>query len=111
MNLFISSFGNNLESLPNPRFGRAEFYIKYILEDNTWEAFENPAITKSGGAGVAAAQFLVNQQADIAISGRFGPNAFHALKSAKIKMFTFENSYKTIKDVIQAYKQNILKEA
>lgn len=111
MMIVISSLGKTLESPPNPRFGRTEFFIKYNSEDNTWEALENPAVTQRGGAGIAASQFLVNHNITAAISGHFGPNAYSALNSAKIKMFTFQTNYNTVSDVIQAYKQNSLKEA
>ena len=111
MILIISSCGKTLESPPNPRFGRSEFFIKYNLEDNSWEALENPAASQSGGAGVAASRFLVNQHADIAISGRFGPNAYRALSSANIEMLTFNNTIKNITQVIEAYRQNQLKKA
>lgn len=111
MFLIISSQGKSLKSKPNPRFGRAEFFIKYNLDDETWEALENPAASQSGGAGVAASQFLVNQNVEVAISGRFGPNADRALTSANIKMLTFDNSFNSIMDVINAYQQNELEEA
>ena len=108
MILFISSSGKSLESPPNPRFGRTEFFIKYDLEDDTWNALENPAAAQSGGAGVAASQYLVDQNANVAISGRFGPNAYRVLDSAKIDMLTFDKSHNTIKDVIDAFKDNSL---
>jgi len=111
MILMISSLGTTLEGPPNPRFGRTETYIKYNLEDDTWVALENPAVSQAGGAGVAASQFLANQGAEIAISGRFGPNAYHALNAAGIKMMTFDGNYKTVEQVVKAYKENLLVEA
>jgi predicted Fe-Mo cluster-binding NifX family protein len=108
MILIISSTGKTLESPPNPRFGRSGLFIKYHLEDDNWETLKNPAVSQSSGAGVAASQFLVNQNADVAISGRFGPNAHRALDSANIKMYIFDPSNKTIKEVVEAYKQNAL---
>jgi predicted Fe-Mo cluster-binding NifX family protein len=110
MILIISSFGKTLKSLPNPRFGRTDFFIKYNTEKDEWEPLENPAVSQYGGAGIAASQFLVNQKASIAISGHFGPNAYRALSSADIKMYTFNNSHETIEDVVKAYKQNSLEE-
>lgn len=111
MILFISSAGKFLESSPNPRFGRTEIFIKYDSEDNTWEALDNPAASQSGGAGVAASQYLVDQNADVAISGRFGPNAYRVLNSAQIEMLTFDKSHNTIKDVVQAFQENSLEKA
>lgn len=110
MNIIVSSFDKDLHSSPNPRFGRSEYFIKYNLEEKTWEALENPAISQSGGAGIAASQFLADQKASVVISGHFGPNAHRALNAAKIKMFTFNNSFQTIEDVIQAYQNDLLEE-
>jgi len=110
MFLMISSLGTTLESPPNPRFGRSEFYIKYNLEDDEWEAINNPAALETGGAGVAAAQFLSNQSVSVAISGRFGPNAYRALKAADIQMLTFNQLFHTVQEVIEAYRDNRLDE-
>lgn len=111
MILMISSLGNTLDSPPNPRFGRTEIYIKYNTEDDTWVALDNPAVSQAGGAGVKASQFLVNHEATTAISGRFGPNAYQALNAAGIKMLTFDGNHVSIKQVVDAYKGNLLKEA
>jgi len=107
----ISSFGKTLKSSPNPRFGRTDFFIKYDTEKDDWEPLENPAVSQSGGAGIAASQFLVNQNAAVAISGHFGPNAYRALSSANIKMYTFNNTHETIENVVEAYKHKSLEEA
>jgi predicted Fe-Mo cluster-binding NifX family protein len=110
MNLMISSQGETLESQANPKFGRTPFFIKYDLEDQSWNAYPNAAINQRGGAGVAASQFIIDQGAVVAISGRFGPNAYSALKSAGIKLMTFDGFDLTISDVINAYTNNQLKE-
>jgi predicted Fe-Mo cluster-binding NifX family protein len=110
MHLMISSQGQTMESKGNPRFGRTPFFIKYNTEDETWKAFENPAQSHQGGAGVAAAQFLINQKAVVAISGRFGPNAHATLSAAGIKMVIFSDPDQTIQDLIKAYQQGLLEE-
>jgi len=108
MILMISSYGDTLESKPNPRFGRTSTFILYNLDEDSWKALDNPAVTATGGAGVAASQFLVDHGAQIAISGRFGPNAHQALKAAGIKMLTFDDAQSTVGTVVDAYKNNQL---
>lgn len=108
MILMISSYGDKMESQPNPRFGRTPFFILSNLDEDIWEALENPAITAQGGAGVAASQFLIDHSAQVAISGRFGPNAHQALNAAGIEMLTFDDNQKTIQSVIEAYKSGDL---
>lgn len=108
MKIMISSHGDTLQSQPNLRFGRTETFILCNLDEDSWEVFDNPAVTASGGAGVAAAQFLIDHSTKVAISGRFGPNAHQALSAAGIKMLTFNDSHDTILSVIEAYRNNDL---
>jgi predicted Fe-Mo cluster-binding NifX family protein len=108
MIVIISSQGDTLDSKPNPHFGRSPTFISYDTEKDTWNAFDNPAVSEPGGAGVSASQFAVDHHASAVISGRFGPNAFRALNSAGIQMFTFDPSCDSIADAIQAFKNNLL---
>lgn len=110
MKIFISSQGETLNSQADPRFGRTPFFIKYDLLSKTWEVNKNNAINRSGGAGVAASQFLIDNGAKAAISGRFGPNAYRALKSAGIRMFKFNNTSQSISEVIEAFENDKLEE-
>lgn len=110
MTIIISSQGNTLQSQPSLRFGRTPIFIKYDLEDNAWEALDNPGVSQSGGAGVSASQFLIDQNASTALSGRFGPNAHRVLKAADIRMVTFDETYPTVLSVIDAFKANQLNE-
>lgn len=111
MIIMISSQGKSIDSQPNPRFGRTSYFIKYDLDKDSWSAFENMAVSQRGGAGVAAAQFLIDHKTNIAISGHFGPNAYQTLNAAGITMQTFnEGDFGSIKDVIEGYKKNQLKE-
>jgi predicted Fe-Mo cluster-binding NifX family protein len=110
MIIVISSQGNDLQSKPSLRFGRAPIFIIYNLETNAWEAIDNQAVSQSGGAGVAASQTLIDKKATVALSGSFGPNAQRALTSAGIKMLSFDDSFNTIQDVIEGYKNDALNE-
>ena len=103
MIIMVSSNGNNLESQTNPRFGRTTWFIKYDTDQETWEAFENQAVSQRGGAGIAAAQFLIDQGVQAAISGHFGPNAHQALSAGGIEMYTFNNEQKTVQEVIAVF--------
>ena len=108
MLLMISSQGDSLHSQPSLRFGRAPYFIQYDLNSDEWAAYQNKAVMESGGAGVVAAQFLSDHQTDVALSGRFGPNAHQALSAAGIQMQTFDGQYETVQDVINGYKSGNL---
>ena len=111
MILMISSQGNSVNSKPNPRFGRTPWFIKYHTADGTWTAVENPAMNEPGGAGVAAAQCLIDQTTEVAISGRFGPNASRALQAAGIKCYVFDNESESVNKVIEQFSAGQLKES
>ena len=108
MQLMISSEGEYLESKPSLRFGRAPYFIKYNLEEGTWEALKNPATDQRGGAGVKAAQIIIDHNITHVLSGRFGPNAHQALSAAKLRLITFDGKYISVNEVIKAFKNNDL---
>jgi len=110
MEIVISSEGQTLESHPSLRFGRAPYFIKFDLEKETWEAIQNPAIDQSGGAGIKAAQTIIDQNISNVLSGRFGPNAHRALTAAGIKLTVFNGNYHSINEIIDAFKKNELNE-
>ena len=108
MIVIISSQGSTLASKPNPQFGRSPAFISYDTDNDTSTAYDNHAVSQPGGAGVSAAQFAVDHGVSAVISGRFGPNAFRALNSAGIQMFTFDPSCESVEDAIQAFRNNLL---
>jgi len=97
-----------IESSVDPRFGRAPYFILVDAETSKWEACINPAVNQSGGAGVAAAQFVINKKADAVISGDFGPNASKALNEAHIKMNMYTGEISSVKEAVDLYRQGNL---
>lgn len=108
MIIFISSLGSSIEDQVSARFGRCPWLIRYNSADSTWHALQNSADSQAHGAGVAAAQTLIDNGCQIAISGRFGPNAHQALSAAGIKLFTFEDESLKVSDVIQLWREDQL---
>ncbi|MFY9473098.1 MAG: NifB/NifX family molybdenum-iron cluster-binding protein, partial [Tepidanaerobacteraceae bacterium] len=47
----ISSKGNSMESMMDPRFGRAEYFIIADTDTMEFEVLENTAAVSGGGAG------------------------------------------------------------
>jgi predicted Fe-Mo cluster-binding NifX family protein len=80
MKLCISSTKNDLEASVDARFGRCQYFLFVDTETMNFEAVGNPAFTAGGGAGIQAAQAVVNKGADAVITGNVGPNAFQALE-------------------------------
>jgi len=108
MIIIISAQEPNLEGAINERFGRCPFLIKIDTSNNQWEPFQNPGISQSGGAGVAAAQFVIDQKVNAVISGDFGPHAANALRASAIEMRLFSDNISTVQQALDAYKQESL---
>lgn len=108
MIVFITAKTSSLHSEVDDRFGRAAFFIKIDTENGQMEAFENHAVNQSGGAGIAAAQFIIDHQGQAVISGDFGPNASDALCAAKIKMYVFTPDIKTVQQATEAFQKGQL---
>jgi predicted Fe-Mo cluster-binding NifX family protein len=108
MKLVISAQNPFLESHIDSRFGRSPWLILFNTETNQWEAFQNPGANQSGGAGVVAAQLVVDQKADVVISGDFGPHAATAFQAAKIEMRLFTKTTATVQEAVDHFKNNQL---
>jgi predicted Fe-Mo cluster-binding NifX family protein len=80
---------NGLESIMDPRFGRAFAYLVVDVDTNTVVAdLENKMRDAAHGAGTGAAAMMAGNNVKAVISGRFGPKAFQALSSLGIEMWT-----------------------
>ena len=66
-------------------FGRAPFFL--FSENGTDTILKNPAAQAQGGAGIQAAQFLVDQGAEVLITVRCGQNAADVFKAAQMKVY------------------------
>lgn len=75
-------------------FGRTPFFLIYDTETNSSVFLENSAAGSQGGAGIKAAQIIVDSGANAIITPRCGENAAAVLKAANIKL------YKTVNDII-----------
>ena len=69
--------------------------MSYEKETGKSVFLENSAAASRGGAGIKAAQMIVDNQAKALLTPRCGENAAEVIKSADIKI------YKTIKSSIQ----------
>jgi predicted Fe-Mo cluster-binding NifX family protein len=77
-------------------------YLFVDTETMEFEAIENPAISAPGGAGIQAAQFVVEHGAQAVITGNTGPNAFDVLQSANVAVYLFAGG--TVREAVEAYK-------
>jgi len=62
---------------------------------------ENPAQNASGGAGVKAAQWMIDKEAAAVITGNLGPKAHDVLSSANMPAFKSQGG--SIEETLKAY--------
>ena len=91
-----------------PSFGRAPFYMFYNTETEENELKQNPGSWASGGAGLKAAQFIVDNEVDVLITPRCGQNASEVLIEAEMKIYKSEGT--SASENIKLYKENKLLE-
>lgn len=106
MKIAISATGATLTSPVDPRFGRCATFIFFDLDNDTFEAQPNAAGNSRGGAGVQAAQFIVQQGAQAVVAGRVGPNAVQVLNATDVKIYVAQEM--TIQQAIDAFKAETL---
>jgi predicted Fe-Mo cluster-binding NifX family protein len=107
MKIILTATSPNIDSNVDGRFGRGAYFIIVDPDTLEWEAFPNPGIGVSGGAGIQAAQFVADQKAEAVLSGDFGPNAYNALQAAGIAMYLFGAS-PTVKEALEHFKAGTL---
>ncbi|MFC1909874.1 NifB/NifX family molybdenum-iron cluster-binding protein [Chloroflexota bacterium] len=102
MKIAISAVHPTLDSEVDQRFGRCQYFVIVDPDTMQFEAIENTSASAGGGAGIAAAQNIVEEKAEVLLTGNCGPNAYQILASAGIKVMTGVSG--KIKDAIEAYK-------
>ena len=89
MKIAISSnHPGGLEVLVDPRFGRCAVFTIYDSATGDFDVVPNVAAESFSGAGIQAAQLVVNSGATVVLTGNLGPNAFTALQQLGIQTYT-----------------------
>jgi len=108
MKIAVSATDKNLDANVDQRFGRCRYFLIVDPESMDYKAVSNESSMASGGAGIKAAETVVNNGAEILITGNIGPNAHRTLSAGGVKIYTGARG--TIKDAIKKYKNNELNE-
>ena len=108
MKIAISAEGQDLQSLVDPRFGRAQWFIIADLDLGGFDAVNNEQNRNSAqGAGIQAAENLARHGPSYLITGHCGPKAFRALSEAGIKVIVGAEG--TVSEVLERFKRGELK--
>ncbi|MFA6727596.1 MAG: NifB/NifX family molybdenum-iron cluster-binding protein [Prevotella sp.] len=87
-------------------FGRTPYFLIYDTETNKSIFLDNSAATSQGGAGIKAAQTVVDSEAGALLTPRCGENAAEVINAANIKIYKTINA--SIKDNIAAFEEGKL---
>jgi predicted Fe-Mo cluster-binding NifX family protein len=90
MIIAVSATGESKESQLDKRFGRCEYFLLYNTETKEYKAINNNGLSAGGGAGIAAASQVIDENVSVIITGNLGPNAFELLEKAGIKSYSCE---------------------
>ncbi|MBI5604825.1 MAG: NifB/NifX family molybdenum-iron cluster-binding protein [Deltaproteobacteria bacterium] len=105
MKIAISAKGKTLSAEIDPRFGRAAFFILVNPETMHYAVVENKQnLHLPQGAGIQAAQIIVESGANILLTGNCGPKAFQVLKATGIKVAVGISG--TLMDAVTQFKQD-----
>lgn len=81
-------------------FGRSPYFLIYDSETKESKYIENIAAASRGGAGILAAQIIVDNKVEALLTPRCGENAAKVLEAADVKIYKIKTSL--VKDNINA---------
>jgi predicted Fe-Mo cluster-binding NifX family protein len=88
MKIAITSQGADMASETDPRFGRAKFFIVVDTETGGFAPHDNAQnLNAAQGAGIQAAQNVIELGAEALVTGNVGPKAFSALQAGNTKIY------------------------
>lgn len=101
----------SMETTVCQSFGRTPYYLIYDTESKESVFLDNSAVASQGGAGIKAAQTIVDSRVSALLTPRCGENAAEVIKAADIKMYkTINDSIKDNIDALNAGKLSLLED-
>jgi len=102
MRIIITAQGKELTAPVDPRFGRCAFFILWDSETQQHTVYPNEAAAGSG-AGISSAQFVVDKDVQMVVTGQIGPNAAQVLQGAGVEVRIMTAT--TVQEVIESLKK------
>lgn len=109
MILAISSQGEGLDSLVDPRFGRAQGFVIVNADNGEHSYIANEQnLNLPQGAGIQSAMNVAKTGAKAVITGHVGPKAYAALNKGGVAIYLREGG--TVAEAVEAFKSGQLTE-
>jgi predicted Fe-Mo cluster-binding NifX family protein len=96
------------DAVIDPRFGRCQYFM-ILGPDGGIEVVPNTAKDLGNGAGIQAAQEMIDRKVEAVITGDVGPNAYRVLSAAGIDVYVGCGG--AAKDAIERYRRGDLAQA
>ena len=87
MKIAIPTDKNSLDAPVADVFGRSAYYLIYDTDNQSAVFVDNTAAASQGGAGIKAAQLVVDQDVAAVLAPRCGENAAKIIQGAGIKLY------------------------
>ena len=108
MKIVIPAEEKDMQTNVCPSFGRTPYFLLYDTETKVELYLDNSAAAASGGAGIKAAQAIIDSGATAVLTPRCGENAAEVLKAAEIKLYKTADG--TLAQNVALFMQNELPE-
>lgn len=109
MKVAISAASDTMEGCVDPRFGRAAGFIIYDMETGEYTYADNTKnLNAVQGAGIQAAQYVVEGSVGAVITGYCGPKAYKVLESAGVKIYACPKV--TVREAVEKFRNRELAE-
>jgi predicted Fe-Mo cluster-binding NifX family protein len=107
MKIVFTTSGNDLNAPVDRRFGRASRFLVYDLDHDTFEVIDNAQnLNAAQGAGIQAAQTVVDTGAKALVTGNCGPKAFRVLAAGGITIYNSTDA--SVDAALKAYRDGKL---
>jgi predicted Fe-Mo cluster-binding NifX family protein len=111
MRIAIPVDDKSMETTVCQSFGRTPYFLIYDTESKASVFLDNSAAAGQGGAGIKAAQTIVDNKVSALLTPRCGENAAKVLQAASIKLYkTISASLKDTIDAFNTGKLSVLEE-
>jgi predicted Fe-Mo cluster-binding NifX family protein len=88
MKVAVTAQGKSIDDKLDPRFGRAKYLLIVDTETMEYQALENTQnLDLPQGAGIQAAQNVINEGVGAVVTGNCGPKAFTTLTAARVEVY------------------------
>ena len=108
MKLAISATGKDLDSMIDPSFGRANYFV--IVDAKSGDIVKvidnSAAQDAAGGAGINAATIVTGSGAQTVLTGQVGPNALGVLQAGGIRVIS--NVRGTVGEAVEQYRKGTI---